>query len=61
MGVVVRSLADWRSALVIVEPETVINWRRKGSVSLGPGRFGMANRKARGIARSPGLDSNDES
>jgi len=25
-----RARADWRSALVIVEPETVIAWHRKG-------------------------------
>ena len=31
---------QWRSALVVVKPETVIAWHRKGFVSIGVGRVG---------------------
>ena len=30
---------DWRSALVVVKPETVIGWHRKGFGCSGRGRF----------------------
>ena len=33
---------DWRSALLIVKPETVIAWQRKGFGSIGDGRVGTA-------------------
>src|SRR5262245_6700089 len=29
----------WRSALIIVKPETVIDWHRQGFSGTGPGRF----------------------
>jgi len=35
--------SDWRSALVIVKPETVIGWHRKGFRRSGPERFVVAN------------------
>ena len=38
---------DWRSAVVIVQPETVIAWHRKGSGCFGPGKFDGANRAGR--------------
>jgi hypothetical protein len=34
--------SDWRTALVIVQPETVIAWHRKVSDCSGPGRFEAA-------------------
>ena len=37
-----RVWADWRSALVIVKPGTVIAWRRKDFAFSGRGRFGGA-------------------
>src|ERR1700733_15256165 len=54
--------ADWRSALVIVKPETVIAWHRKGfrlfwTWKVRPGRAG----KARGLAGSLGSDQYHES
>jgi len=33
-----RLWGDWRSALLLVKPETVIAWHRKGFDSIGPGR-----------------------
>jgi len=33
-----RSWGGWRTALVIVKPETVIAWHRKGFRAFGPGR-----------------------
>ncbi len=39
-----RIWSDWRSALAIVEPQTVLAWHRKGFVFSGPGRCGTANR-----------------
>ena len=35
-----RLWADWRSALLIVKPETVIAWHRKGFQLIGDGRAG---------------------
>ena len=32
---------DWRSALLIVKPETVIAWQRKGFGSIGDGRVAI--------------------
>jgi putative transposase len=32
---------QWRTALVIVKPETVIAWHRRGFVSSGRGRAGL--------------------
>ena|SRR5580704_5957639 len=58
--------ADWRSALVIVKPETVIAWHRKGFRLFWTWkvRHGTTGRptvwKAYRVARSPELDSNDE-
>ena len=50
--------ADWRSALVIVKPETVIAWHRKGFRFVldleGPAR---TKRKAASVAGDPGFDS----
>ena len=37
----------WRSALVIVKPDTVIAWHRKGSGWSGPGRCAAASRDDR--------------
>ena len=33
---------DWRSALLIVKPETVIAWHRRGLASIGAGKVGIA-------------------
>lgn len=33
-----RVWSQWRSALVIVKPETVIGWREKGFDGIGAGR-----------------------
>jgi hypothetical protein len=53
--------ADWRSALVVVKPETVIAWHRKGFRAVldleGPAR---TNRKAGRLARSPESDPHHE-
>ena len=35
--------ADWRSALIVVKPEAVIDWHRKGFRCFGHGRFGTAS------------------
>jgi putative transposase len=37
-----RMWSQWRSALVIVKPETVIAWHRRGSDCSGPGRAAVA-------------------
>jgi putative transposase len=42
-----RVWTDWRSALVIVKPETVLAWRRKAFRVFGPGRSGEASVGAR--------------
>src|SRR6516164_5715581 len=42
-----RLWSQWRSALLIVKPETVISWHRRGSVAIGDGRVGRANREGR--------------
>jgi putative transposase len=34
---------QWRSALVIVKPETVIAWHRKDFASIGVGRVGQGS------------------
>jgi len=39
--------ADWRSALIVVKPETVIAWHRKAFAFFGHGRSGMASPGAR--------------
>jgi putative transposase len=36
--------SDWRTALVIVKPETVIAWHRKASDCSGPGMSAAAIR-----------------
>jgi putative transposase len=38
-----RVLTGWRTALVIVKPETVIAWHRRGCGSGGPGKAGAAS------------------
>jgi hypothetical protein len=38
-----RIWRDWRSALAIVKPETVVAWHRAGFRCSGPGRYGAAN------------------
>jgi hypothetical protein len=38
-----RVWADWKSALLIVKPETVIAWHRKAFVSIGLGKFGAGS------------------
>jgi hypothetical protein len=39
-----RLWRDWRSALAIVKPETVVAWHRAGTFAgSGPGRCGTAN------------------
>jgi putative transposase len=38
-----RVWAQWRSALVIVKPETVIAWQRKGFRFIGVGRVGQGS------------------
>jgi putative transposase len=49
--------ADWRSALVIVRPETVMAWHRKGfRLFWTLESSARNNRKAIRVARSPGLD-----
>src|SRR5215468_8590098 len=35
-----RAWNDWRTALVIVKPETIIGWHRQGFRLFGPGRVG---------------------
>jgi hypothetical protein len=37
--------SDWRSALAIVQPETVLAWHARAFVSSGHGRFGGAGRE----------------
>ena len=39
-----RIWTEWRAALAIVQPETVIAWHRKGFRLSGPGRFDGGNR-----------------
>jgi hypothetical protein len=39
-----RVWSDWRSAVAIVQPETVIAWPRAGFWLSGHGRCGMADR-----------------
>jgi len=34
-----RICRDWRSTLVIVKPETVVAWHRRGFAGFGLGRF----------------------
>jgi putative transposase len=38
-----RLWRDWRSALAIVKPETVVAWHRAAFRCSGPGRCGAAN------------------
>ena len=38
-----RIWQQWRSALVVVKPETVIAWTEKGFVSIGVGRVGQGS------------------
>src|SRR3982750_3905448 len=38
-----RVWADWKSALMIVKPATVLAWHRKGFRLFGPGRSGAAS------------------
>ena len=49
-----RYWTGWRSALVIVKPETVIDWHRKGFGCCGPGRCAAASRDGRLFARKHG-------
>src|SRR6516225_4690006 len=44
---------DWRSALAIVEPETVVARHRAAFASSGPGRRGTAHRTTGHFARGP--------
>jgi hypothetical protein len=39
-----RLWAQWRTALVIVKPETVIAWQRKGFACIGVGVVGQGSR-----------------
>ena len=45
--VLARVWVDWRAALVIVKPETVIGWHRKASVCSGRGKDASAGRADR--------------
>jgi len=38
-----RLWTQWRTALVIVKPETVIGWHRKGFACIGVGRVGQGS------------------
>ena len=38
-----RAWVQWRSALVIVKPETVIAWQRKGFDCIGVGKVGQGS------------------
>ena len=38
-----RIWSDWRSALAIVKPETVVAWHRDAVAGSGPGGCGAAN------------------
>jgi hypothetical protein len=38
-----RLWSDWRSALIMVKPETVLGWHRQGFDGIGPGRFVMGD------------------
>src|SRR5215831_17879190 len=40
-----RLWSQWRSPLLIVKPETVISWHRRGFRCIGDGRVGRANRE----------------
>jgi putative transposase len=40
-GLLSRIWTEWRTALVIVKPETVIAWHRRGFECGGPGRAGV--------------------
>jgi hypothetical protein len=37
-----RLWSDWRSAQLMVKPETVIAWHRRGFASIGAGKVGIA-------------------
>ena len=41
--IISRFWKHWRSVLVIVKPETVIGWHRKGFVCIGAGRVGQGS------------------
>jgi hypothetical protein len=42
-----RVWPNWRSTLVIVKPETVLGWHRKGFGCFGPGKSGAGDRDVR--------------
>jgi hypothetical protein len=54
---------DWKSALLIVKPETVIAWQRKGFRLFWTGKIrrGQSTGSAEYCARRTGSDSHDES
>src|SRR5882672_5954604 len=53
--------SDWRSALVIVKPETVIGWHRKGFRLYWTWKgSAWPARASTGVERNPPTDSEDE-
>src|SRR6266849_9526671 len=52
--------SDWRSALVIVKPETVIGWHRKGFRLFWTWRFVTASPGAHRCRRDAPTDSEDK-
>jgi hypothetical protein len=39
-----RLWSGWRSALIMVKPETVIGWHHRDSGGIGPGKYVMGDR-----------------
>ena len=54
-----RLWSAWRSALIIVMPETVIGWHRQGFRCTGLGKWGT-DRTASSSETNPRFDSNHE-
>ena len=50
-----RLWSAWRSALLIVKPETVISWHRQGFVGIGRGRFVVDGLDALAYPRKQGI------
>src|SRR5215470_5112338 len=59
VGLAVRHLSDWRSALAIVKPETVVAWHRAAFRLFWTWKVGVANPDDRSFPVSPRSDPQD--